>query len=76
MKMVRNGDVKSETVYENGKDVDYIIMDDEAKKEINEKIAEKDTQQMTLREENALLKQEILKLKEALERCNKRTILV
>jgi len=76
MKMVRNGDLKSETVYENGKDVDYIIMDDEAKKEINEKIAEKDTQQMTLREENALLKQEILKLKEALERCNKRTILV
>ena len=67
MKMVRNGDVKSETVYENGKDVPYIVIDNEV---------EKDTKQMTPQEENALLKQEILKLKEALERCNKRTVLV
>jgi len=79
MKMVRNGDVKSETVYENGKDVPYIVIDNDVEKEVkevNEKIVEKDTKQMTLQEENALLKQEILKLKEALERCNKRTVLV
>lgn len=76
MKMVRNGDVKSETVYENGKDVPYIVIDNEVEKEVNEKIVEKDTKQMTPQEENALLKQEILKLKEALERCNKRTVLV
>ena len=74
MKLVRNGKVKSETVSENGKDVEYILIDD--KEEVNKKIAEKDTPKMTLEEENALLKEEIIKLKEALERCNRRTTLV
>ncbi len=74
MKLVRNGKVKSETVSENGKDVEYILIDD--KEEVNKKIFEKDIPKMTLEEENALLKEEIIKLKEALERCNRRTTLV
>ncbi len=74
MKLVRNGKVKSETVSENGKDVEYILIDD--KEEVNKKISEKDIPKMTLEEENALLKEEIIKLKEALERCNRRTTLV
>jgi len=75
MKLVRNGEVKSATVHENGKDVPYIIIDDEVKKEVDSKIAKKDCQKMTIEEENALLKQEVIKLKEALERCNRRTVL-
>ena len=74
MKLVRNGKVKSETVSENAKDVEYILIDD--KEEVNKKISEKDIPKMTLEEENALLKEEIIKLKEALERCNRRTTLV
>ncbi len=74
MKLVRNGKVKSETVSENGKDVEYILIDD--KEEVNKKISEKDIPKMTLEEENTLLKEEIIKLKEALERCNRRTTLV
>ena len=75
MKMVRGGELKSETVKEEGKEIDYIVMDDEIEKEISKNIREKSGQKVTLQEENALLKEEIIKLKEALERCNRRTIL-
>jgi len=77
MKMVKNGDVKSEIVHENGKDVPYILIDDEIEKEIDEKIIimENSNQKMTLQEENNLLKKEIQRLKAELEKCNKRTVL-
>ncbi|SFV62864.1 hypothetical protein MNB_SV-14-429 [hydrothermal vent metagenome] len=75
MKMVKNGDVKSEIVHENGKDVPYILIDDEIEKEIDKKIIESNTQKMTLQEENNLLKKEIQRLKAELEKCNKRTVL-
>lgn len=75
MKMVRNGDVKSEIIHENGKDVPYILMDDEVEKEISEKIIATDSKTITLEEENTLLKKEILRLKAELEKCHKRTIL-
>lgn len=74
MKMVRNGDVKSETVVENGKEVPYVLYDEV--EESTKKVVEKETPEMSLEEENALLKQEIIKLQEALARCNKRTALV
>ncbi|MCK5855778.1 MAG: hypothetical protein KAG56_11200 [Sulfurovaceae bacterium] len=75
MKMVRGGELKSETVNEEGKEVAYILMDDEIEKEITKNMQEQGGKELSLQEENALLKEEILKLKEALERCNRRTIL-
>ena len=75
MKMVRGGELKSEIVKENGKEVSYILMDDEIEKEITEKLEGANSKELSLEEENALLKEEIVKLKEALERCNRRTIL-
>ncbi len=75
MKLVRNGEVESETVVEEGKDVSYILLDDEAKKDTQKKRVNITPQTVTLQEENMLLKEEIVKLKEALERCNRRTVL-
>ena len=75
MKLVRNGKVQSETVEENGKDVPYILLEDEVEQVVNEGVVEVNSETMTAEEENVLLKEEIIKLKEALERCNKRTIL-
>ena len=74
MKMVRNGDVKSETVMEDGKEVPYVLYDEV--EESTKKVVEKESPEMSLEEENALLKQEIKALKEALARCNKRTVLL
>jgi len=75
MKLVRNGKVQSETVEENGKDVSYILLEDEVEQAVNEGVVEVNREEMTAEEENVLLKEEIIKLKEALERCNRRTIL-
>jgi hypothetical protein len=76
MKMVKNGDVKSEIIKENDKEIPYIIIEDEKEKEIKEKIIETNSKQLTLQEENTLLKKEIARLRVELEKCNKRTILV
>ena len=75
MKMVRGGDVKSEIVHENGKDVSYILIDEVEEKKVSEVITETSTQTLTLEDENALLRKEIERLKAELERCNKRTLL-
>ncbi len=75
MKLVRNGEINSETVHENGKDIPYIVLEDKIEEEIKEDRVEKNSSEMTLEEENTLLKKEIKKLKEALEKCNKRTVL-
>ena len=76
MKMVKGGDVKSEIFNENGKDIPYILIEEEKEKEIREKIIETTSStKMTLQEENTLLKKEIQRLKAELEKCNKRTVL-
>lgn len=75
MKLVRNGELESETVYENGKDVPYIVIEDKVEKKPNEKMEKNKTPKMSLEEENLFLKKEIIELREALERCNKRTVL-
>ena len=75
MKMVKNGDVKSETLTEDGKDIAYILIEDKIEKEIKEKIIQTDAKQLTLQEENSLLKKEVERLRMALEKCNKRTVL-
>ena len=75
MKMAKNGDVKSEIVNENGKDIPYILIDEEQEKKVSESIIETSAQTLTLKDENALLKKEIERLKAELEKCNKRTVL-
>jgi len=75
MKMAKNGDVKSVTELVEGKEVQYVLVEEEQEKRVSESIIETSAQKLTLKEENALLKKEIERLKEALERCNKRTVL-
>jgi len=75
MKMVKNGDVKSVTKMENNKEVQYVLVEEEQEKRVSENIIETSTKSLTLQEENALLKKEIARLKEELEKCNRRTIL-
>jgi len=72
MKMVRNGKVRS-TLEEN---ITYIIIEEESEKETSEMIESENSKSLSLEEENKLLKQEVKMLKKALERCNKRTVLV
>jgi uncharacterized small protein (DUF1192 family) len=74
MKMVKNGDIKSEIVNENGKDVPYVLIDEVAEKKVSESLIETSLQTLTLKEENTLLKKEIERLKVELEKCNKRTV--
>jgi hypothetical protein len=71
MKMVKTGEVKS-TVVDN---IEYILIEEEREKEIAEVIANEKNKPLSLEEENKLLKKEIVALKKALEKCNKRTIL-
>ncbi|CAA6803138.1 MAG: Unknown protein [uncultured Sulfurovum sp.] len=70
MKMVRNQEIKSILIEENGKEVEYVDMEEEKKRVIEDPV-----KKMTLKDENAALKKEVLRLKVELERCNKRTIL-
>ena len=75
MKMVNGGDVKSEIVQENGKDVAYILIDELQEKKVSEAIIKTSAQKLLLKDENTLLKKEISRLKSELEKCNKRTVL-
>jgi len=75
MKMVKNGDVKSVTKIENNKEVQYVLVEEEQEKRVSENIIETSAKSLTLQEENTLLKKEIARLKEELEKCNRRTVL-
>jgi len=75
MKMVKNGDVKSVTKMENNKEVQYVLVEEEQEKRVSENIIETSVKSLTLQEENTLLKKEIARLKEELEKCNRRTVL-
>jgi len=75
MKMVKSGDVKSITKIENEKEVQYVLVDEAQEKKISANIIETSAKSLTLQEENKLLKKEIVRLKEELEKCNKRTVL-
>jgi len=75
MKMAKNGDVKSVVETIDGKEVHFVVVEEEQEKRVSESIIETSAQKLTLKEENALLKKEIKRLKAELERCNKRTIL-
>ena len=65
VKMTKSGQVPTETVVENGKDVVYILLDDNVEEKVKKSIVQKEHKEpYSLRKENARLKKEIEKLKE------------
>ena len=71
IKMIREGTLKSEKVEENGKEVVYILTDDETEEQLASEIIPQNPPK-SLKEENLLLKAEIKRLKEELAKCKKR----
>ena len=71
IKMTREGTLKSEKVEENGKEVVYILTDDETEEQLASEIIPQNPPK-SLKEENLLLKAEIKRLKEELAKCKKR----
>ncbi|MEA2048200.1 MAG: hypothetical protein U9O64_07105 [Campylobacterota bacterium] len=64
VKMVKSGQIPSETVDENGKESIYILIDDAVEEKVSETIVkEKHKEPLSLRKENERLKVEIRKLK-------------
>ena len=65
VKMTKSGQVPTETVVENGKDVVYILLDDDVEKKVKKSIVKEENKEpYSLRKENARLKKEIENLKE------------
>jgi polyhydroxyalkanoate synthesis regulator phasin len=64
VKMTKSGQVATETVVENGKDVVYILLDDTVEEKVQQSIVKEENKEpYSLRKENARLKKEIEKLK-------------
>ncbi len=65
VKMTKSGQVPTETVLENGKDVVYILIDKDVENEVEKSIVQgESTEPYSIRKENVRLKKEIEKLKE------------
>jgi len=73
MKILKSGKVKSEILNENGKEVTYVLFDEETEKEIREEIVPMDQKDdLILREELKFLQKEIQLLKEDVAELKKR----
>lgn len=73
VKMTKSGQVPTETVHENGKDVMYILLNEESEKEVREAIVPLENKEpYSLRKENERLKKEIKNLKEEIIALKKR----
>lgn len=73
VKMTKSGQVPIETVVENGKDVVYILIDEEVESEIIKAIVPEESREpYSLKKENARLRKEIEKLKEEIAILKKR----
>lgn len=73
VKMVKTGQIPTQSVEEDGKDVIYILIDDAVEEEVSNAIVKKDeTEPYSLRKENMRLKKEIEKLKQEIEALKKR----
>lgn len=65
VKMTKSGEVPTETVVENGKDIVYILVDDAVEKKVKNSIVQEENKEpYSLKKENERLKKEIEKLKE------------
>lgn len=73
VKMTKSGEIPTETVTENGKEVTYILIDDNVETKVKKRIVkESNSEPYSLRKENEQLKQEIQKLKEEIALLKKR----
>ena len=73
MKMVKSGKVKTEIVDENGKEVNYILLDEATEKEIKDSIVPIGQQEeFTLREIVHVLQKEVKLLREEIEVLKKK----
>ena len=73
VKMTKSGQVPTETVVENGKDVIYILIDENIEKNVTQTIESvKNNEPYSMRKENARLKIEVEKLKKEIEELKKR----
>ncbi|GIT98027.1 hypothetical protein [Sulfurovum sp. TSL1] len=73
VKMTKSGQVATETVVENGKDVVYILLDDPVEEKVQKStVKEEITETYSLRKENARLKKEIEKLKKEITQLKNR----
>jgi len=73
VKMTKSGQIPTETVLEDGKDVIYILIDDAIEKEVSSAIVhEEKAEPYSLRKENARLRKEIEKLKQEIIELKKR----
>ncbi len=73
MKMVKSGKVKSEVFNEKGREVTYILFDEEGEKEIREQIVPMEQKEdLMLHEEIKFLRKEIEHLRKDVEELKKR----
>ncbi len=73
MKMIKSGKVQSEVFNEKGRDVTYILFDEETEKEIREQIVPVEQKgDLMLREELKFLRKELQILKEEVEELKKK----
>ncbi len=73
MKMLKSGKVKSEVFNEKGREVTYILFDEETEKEIREQIVPVEQKgDLMLREELKFLRKELQILKEEVEELKKK----
>jgi len=73
VKMTKSGQVPTETVVENAKDVIYILIDEEVEKNVTQTIQSlKNKEPYSMRKENERLKKELEKLKKEIEDLKKR----
>ncbi len=73
MKMLKSGKVKSEVFNEKGREVTYILFDEETEKEIKEQIVPMEQKEdLMLREEIKFLRKEIQLLREDVEVLKKK----
>ena len=68
MKMTKSGELKTETINQDGKEIVLIMIEDIVEEKVAETI-EKKYEPRSLKVENMMLKKEIVKLKEALAKC-------
>ncbi len=65
IKMTKSGQLPTESIVENGKDVVYILIDDAVENKVKKSIVKEENKEpYSLRKENERLKKEIEKLKE------------
>ena len=72
VKMTKSGQIPTETVVENGKDVVYILLDNDVEKKVKHSIVQEENKEpYSLRKENEKLKKENERLQKEIEKLKK-----